>query len=141
MLRVVGETPEIAKSDPDKLVGKGRQTCRSIAAVMKALEKKFLHKAAYEIAGLVGAGTASDVRNAERWLVGTELRARELAKLIQSDVGDIVLNALMSQVEPKKRPAWWKRHARVSEIVATRALLDESKARVEKLERDFGSRE
>ncbi len=75
MARNLRKARKAATERSDKLVGKHRQTCRSITAAMRALKERFPLKTATEIALRVGDGKDGDIRNAERWLAGTELRA------------------------------------------------------------------
>ncbi|MCP1731298.1 hypothetical protein [Bradyrhizobium elkanii] len=86
---------------------------------MQVFRGLFPHQTAAELAIRTGA----EIRHCERCLAGDrDLGSAFQAKLLQSDVGDKILDAIMGEA----RPAWWvglKKQLELSKLVKAEAEL------------------
>ncbi|WP_166295316.1 S49 family peptidase [Bradyrhizobium sp. 2S1] len=86
---------------------------------MQVFRRLFPHQTAAELAIRTGA----EIRHCERCLAGDrDLGSAFQAKLLQSDVGDKILDAIMGEA----RPAWWvgfKKQLELSKLVKAQADL------------------
>jgi hypothetical protein len=107
-------TPVMASARPDARVGRSRQGCRSIAALIAAACDLWRTQTAPELASRARVAT----RTAERWLEGRyALSAPALAALLQSEEGLTFLTALMDEA----RPRWWRQACTMLAIADVRA--------------------
>ncbi|MBR0695976.1 hypothetical protein [Bradyrhizobium lablabi] len=108
-----------AKKGTGHLAGRSRPDGRTIAPAMEVFRDLFPQQTAAELAIRTGA----DIRHCERCLGGyRDLGSGFQAKLLQSDVGDKILEAIMGEA----RPAWWigfKKQLELSKLVKAEAEL------------------
>ncbi|MGY3689972.1 hypothetical protein ACVIGA_000052 [Bradyrhizobium sp. USDA 3240] len=108
-----------AKKRTGQLAGQKRPAGRTIAPAMQVFRRLFPHQTAAELAIRTGA----EIRHCERCLAGDrDLGSAFQAKLLQSDVGDKILDAIMGEA----RPAWWvgfKKQLELSKLVKAQAEL------------------
>ncbi|WP_155248591.1 hypothetical protein [Bradyrhizobium japonicum] len=79
------------------------------------------------------ATQASD-RMIQYWLANKySLSAADLAKLLRTEAGLVILENLMAG----SRPTWWKRFKRSSQLAALRAAQEAQRRQIEQLELEF----
>lgn len=121
---------ENAKNDTETCFGKNRNMLRTIDAVMRAAQRLWPRKTAAELS--IRSGVS--VRACEYWLSRkTDMSADALASLLRSDAGLDVLEAIIGDAKPK----WWKQFALTIEISKARKQQEQTRARLERMEREF----
>lgn len=114
---------------PNPVVRSLRTTVRAIDVVLRVCAKVLPHKTAVEIA----RRTDVSPRAAEYWLQGRcGLSADALAALLRSDVGYEILEGLIGEAKPD----WWRTFKRTVELSKLRALQEEQRRVIERLERE-----
>lgn len=126
---------EKSSTAPDTRVGKRRHARRLIVPVMRMVRDRFGAKASLELA----LRTEADQRSAERWLAKNPggISADNFAELICSDIGDLVLTALMGP-DSKQWPAWYGGFRRQMKLSTLRQSVAAQQRLLEDLERDAG---
>lgn len=122
------ESAGTAKEGSDICVGKSRHMCRSNSAIALKLRGLFPRKPALEIALRLTHEVSP--RTIERWLSGhAEMPASALVDLVTSDVGGVLIKALMADaVAP-----WWRdfsRHLEVARLARHHAETGQRIARI-----------
>lgn len=109
--------------------GQSRSALRPIHPVMRAARSLWPLKAAHELR----ARTGRSLRTCEFWLAGRYRPDGEaIVALLRSDVGDVVLAALM---EGAASP-WWRMHCRQTQLAEVRLNHGRTRRLLERLERE-----
>jgi hypothetical protein len=114
-----------ANRGTEQVFGKSDPGVRFVSAVMQKLRAKYPEKTAANIAARAKVST----RTAEYWLTDKrDMTAESFIRLLASDDGADVLEAVMMALPKRERPRWWERHAntaRMAEIERRQAEHDE----------------
>lgn len=97
--------PANAKSTAAQTCGEFRTTLRLTEALMQKAQNLWTQ----DIAAHVASRSGKCVRTAEYWLAGDrDLKANDLLRLIESDVGLEILDAFMETIPEIVRLRWWE---------------------------------
>jgi len=101
----------------------------AIARVIRVMREKYPQRTAAELSTRTGATE----RTAGYWLSGRcNMSAENLANLLQSEDGFLVLEAIMGD----SKLEWWRKFKRQMELAAARRDLESAQARLAKVKRD-----
>jgi hypothetical protein len=118
---------DLSKKSARENAGQNPQECGWFAPIAQELKAIFGRKCAGEVSFRSGA----DISNVERWLAGkTAPSGTALARLLRSDIGDRVHDALIAGVQAP----WAKNHRTVREIARLRQQQAEAARRLAALE-------
>lgn len=114
-----------ANPQTEQVFGNQSLGVRYIAAVMQKLRAKYPEKTAANIAARARVST----RTAEYWLTDKrDMTTESFIRLLASEDGADVLEAVMLALPKRERPRWWLRHAntaRLAEIERQQAEHEE----------------
>lgn len=103
-----------------------------ISIVMRAARTLWPAKASLELADRTGASE----RMCKYWLAEKyELSAEHLVRLLRSDEGFTILEAVMGD----ERPQWWRKFKRSAQLAALRKQQAEARKAIEQLELDLAA--
>lgn len=115
---------------PDQTVGglskdnSARPIGRLFPTIMEAARRWWPHKAAAELAAIIGC----DVRSAERYLAGDRTAGAEaVLAILCSDVGDRLITAAVATMPEERQLKFWEamaKSARRAQLVADRARIE-----------------